>query len=154
MDAKKLSEKKNWGPASKGLAARLLTVEDLGPGRDGRLIERSLDFGAALVAFAATAANAAGTISGAGTLREPLAKNPNGRYMFNVRASYADETAAIVNQLNEAVGKIAGQAEVRQQWSRQGATAMVMSPAVFDKYIQDDIAKWAKVIKSANIKAE
>ncbi len=62
--------------------------------------------------------------------------------------------AAIVNQLNEAVGKIAGQAEVRQQWSRQGATAMVMSPAVFDKYIQDDIAKWSKVIKSANIKAE
>lgn len=30
-DAKKLSEKKNWGPASKGLAGRLLTVEDLGP---------------------------------------------------------------------------------------------------------------------------
>jgi hypothetical protein len=30
-DAQKLSEKKNWGPASKGLAARLLTVEDLGP---------------------------------------------------------------------------------------------------------------------------
>lgn len=40
-----------------------------------------------------------GTISGAGTLREPLAANPNGRYMFNVRASYADETEAIVNQL-------------------------------------------------------
>lgn len=28
-DAKKLSEKKNWGPASKGLAARLLAVSDL-----------------------------------------------------------------------------------------------------------------------------
>jgi branched-chain amino acid transport system substrate-binding protein len=40
-----------------------------------------------------------GTISGAGTLREPIAKNPNGHYMFNVRASYADETEAIVNQL-------------------------------------------------------
>ncbi len=40
-----------------------------------------------------------GTISGAATLREPLAGNPNGRYMFNVRASYADETEAIVNQL-------------------------------------------------------
>ena len=40
-----------------------------------------------------------GTISGAGSLREPLAQNPNGRYMFNVRASYADETEAIVNQL-------------------------------------------------------
>lgn len=40
-----------------------------------------------------------GTISGAGTLREPIASNANGRYMFNVRASYADETEAIVNQL-------------------------------------------------------
>lgn len=40
-----------------------------------------------------------GTISGANTLREPLNSNANGRYMFNVRASYADETEAIVNQL-------------------------------------------------------
>lgn len=40
-----------------------------------------------------------GTISGAGTLREPISTNPNSRYMFNVRASYADETEAIVNQL-------------------------------------------------------
>jgi len=61
---------------------------------------------------------------------------------------------AVVDKLNEAVSKIAGQAEVRQQWGRQGATPMVMAPAAFDKYIQDDIAKWAKVIQSANIKAE
>jgi len=40
-----------------------------------------------------------GTISGANSLREPLGSNPNGRYMFNVRASYADETEATVNQL-------------------------------------------------------
>lgn len=40
-----------------------------------------------------------GTISGAGSLRESLSTNPNARYMFNVRASYADETEAIVNQL-------------------------------------------------------
>jgi len=40
-----------------------------------------------------------GTISGAGSLREAISQNPNGRYMFNVRASYADETEAIVNQL-------------------------------------------------------
>ena len=40
-----------------------------------------------------------GTISGANTLREPVGSNPNSRYMFNVRASYADETEAIVNQL-------------------------------------------------------
>jgi hypothetical protein len=29
-----------------------------------------------------------------------------------------------------------------------------MSPAAFDKYIQDDIAKWAKVIDTAHIKPE
>ncbi|MBU1365949.1 MAG: ABC transporter substrate-binding protein [Gammaproteobacteria bacterium] len=40
-----------------------------------------------------------GTISGAATLRESIAANPNSRYMFNVRASYADEAEVIVNQL-------------------------------------------------------
>ncbi len=40
-----------------------------------------------------------GTISGAGTLREAPSANANNRYMFNVRASYADETEAIVNQI-------------------------------------------------------
>ena len=40
-----------------------------------------------------------GTISGAATLREGLATNPNARYMFNVRASYADEAEVIVNQM-------------------------------------------------------
>ncbi|MDB5872857.1 MAG: tctC [Ramlibacter sp.] len=61
---------------------------------------------------------------------------------------------AIIERLNEAVSKIASQPDVRQQWGRQGATPMVMTPAAFDKYIQDDITKWARVIKSANIKAE
>jgi tripartite-type tricarboxylate transporter receptor subunit TctC len=61
---------------------------------------------------------------------------------------------AIVDRLNEAVSKITSQAAVRQEWGRQGATPMVMTPAAFEKYIQDDIAKWARVIKSANIKAE
>jgi len=40
-----------------------------------------------------------GTISGAGTLREPISQNPGSNYMFNIRASYANETEAIVNQL-------------------------------------------------------
>ena len=61
---------------------------------------------------------------------------------------------AVIDRLNEAVSKIGSQPEVRQLWGRQGATALVMTPTVFDKYIEDDIAKWARVIKSANIKAE
>lgn len=42
-----------------------------------------------------------GTISGAGSLRQALDGSPNNRYMFNVRASYANETEAIVNQLHQ-----------------------------------------------------
>jgi tripartite-type tricarboxylate transporter receptor subunit TctC len=61
---------------------------------------------------------------------------------------------AIVQRLNEAVGKVTSQPEIRQLWGRQGATPMVMSTAAFDKYIQDDIAKWARVIHSAHITAE
>ena len=61
---------------------------------------------------------------------------------------------AVVDKLNEAVSKIVGQAEVRQLWSRQGAVPMVMTPEAFDKYAQDDIAKWAKVIKTGNIKVD
>jgi tripartite-type tricarboxylate transporter receptor subunit TctC len=61
---------------------------------------------------------------------------------------------AVVDKLNEAVSRITSQPEVKLQWGRQGATPMVMNPTEFDKYIQADIAKWAKVIKSANIKVD
>jgi tripartite-type tricarboxylate transporter receptor subunit TctC len=61
---------------------------------------------------------------------------------------------AIVSRLNEAVSRIASQPDVQQAWAQQGATALVMDPATFEKYLQDDIAKWAKVIRSANIKPE
>jgi tripartite-type tricarboxylate transporter receptor subunit TctC len=61
---------------------------------------------------------------------------------------------AIVDKLNEAVSKITSQPDVKRQWGAQGATPMVMNPAEFDKYIQSDIVKWAKVIKAANIKVD
>ena len=61
---------------------------------------------------------------------------------------------AIVDKLNEAISQIVGQAEIKQTWGKQGAVPMVMNPAQFDKYLNDDIAKWAHVIKSANIKLD
>jgi len=61
---------------------------------------------------------------------------------------------AIVDKLNEAVSKIASQPDVKQQWAKQGAVPIVLNPTQFDKYLQDDIAKWADVIKSANIKLD
>jgi tripartite-type tricarboxylate transporter receptor subunit TctC len=61
---------------------------------------------------------------------------------------------AIVDKLNETVSKIASQPDVKQAWTKQGAVPMVMNPVVFDRYMRDDIAKWNRVIKTANIKLD
>ena len=61
---------------------------------------------------------------------------------------------AVVNRLNEAVSKIAAQPDVKQLWLKQGAVSMVLSPEAFDKYIQDDIRKWERVITTAHIKVD
>lgn len=62
--------------------------------------------------------------------------------------------ATVVNRLNEEIRKIVSQAEVRQLWVKQGATPLLMSPEAFDKYLREDITKWARVIQSAGIKAD
>ncbi|RZJ24675.1 MAG: tripartite tricarboxylate transporter substrate binding protein [Haliea sp.] len=61
---------------------------------------------------------------------------------------------AVVDKLNDTVSKIASQPDVKQLWSKQGATPLVMTPEAFDKYARDDIAKWSRVIKTAGIKAD
>ncbi len=61
---------------------------------------------------------------------------------------------AVVDRLNEAVTKITTNPDVKALWGRQGAAPIVLSADAFDKYIRDDIDKWAKVIKVANIKAD
>jgi tripartite-type tricarboxylate transporter receptor subunit TctC len=61
---------------------------------------------------------------------------------------------AVVDRLNEAVTKITGSADVKAAWGKQGAAPIVMNAEAFDKYIKDDIDKWAKVIKTAGIKAD
>ncbi|MEP6791659.1 MAG: tripartite tricarboxylate transporter substrate binding protein [Ramlibacter sp.] len=61
---------------------------------------------------------------------------------------------AIVDRLNEAVTKIVNQPDVRAAWAKQGAVPMTMTPAAFDKYVADDVTKWARLIKSANISVD
>lgn len=61
---------------------------------------------------------------------------------------------AIFDKLNETVSKIVSQPDVKQAWRKQGAVPMVMNTTVFDKYMRDDMAKWDRVIKTANIKLD
>ena len=62
--------------------------------------------------------------------------------------------AAIVNRLNEEVGKMASDPQVVQAWAKQGATPLKMSPDAFSKYMQDDITKWARIVKLSGAKAD
>jgi tripartite-type tricarboxylate transporter receptor subunit TctC len=55
--------------------------------------------------------------------------------------------APIVARLNAEVGRIVGQAEVRRTWGAQGAIPMVMGVEEFTRYLNDDIAKWARIVK-------
>jgi tripartite-type tricarboxylate transporter receptor subunit TctC len=61
---------------------------------------------------------------------------------------------AIVNRLNAEIAKIAAKPEVRDEWSKQGATPMSMNPEEFAKYMNDDIAKWARIVKISGAKAD
>ena len=53
----------------------------------------------------------------------------------------------VVDRLNAEVTKIVNRPEVRKTWQEQGAVPMSMTPAEFDRYLNADIAKWAKVVK-------
>jgi len=60
----------------------------------------------------------------------------------------------IVDRLNAEITRVTGSPEVKAAWAKQGATALNMSPAQFEQYLHDDIAKWAKVIAQAGIKLD
>ncbi len=55
--------------------------------------------------------------------------------------------APIVARLNSEVARIVGQVEVQRAWGAQGATPMRMGVDEFARYLQDDIAKWARIVK-------
>ena len=61
---------------------------------------------------------------------------------------------SIVQRLNAEVSRIVGQPEVRKAWEAQGAVPMVMSVDTFGRYLQDDIAKWARIVKISGAKVE
>ena len=61
---------------------------------------------------------------------------------------------AIVARLNAEVSRLVGLPETARAWTAQGATPMVMSVAEFRRYVQGDIAKWARIVKISGAKAE
>ncbi len=58
----------------------------------------------------------------------------------------------IVDRLNAEVQKALAQPDVKAAWAKQGAVPMSMTADEFGKFLAQDIEKWAKVVKLANMK--
>ena len=61
---------------------------------------------------------------------------------------------AVVNRLNTEVNKIINSADVKTAWAKQGAVPMSMTVPAFTKYLADDVAKWATIVKVSGAKAD
>ena len=61
---------------------------------------------------------------------------------------------AVIDRLNGEIVKVVSRPDVKKAWNEQGAEPMSMNAAEFEKYLNDDIAKWAKVVKAAGIKGQ
>jgi tripartite-type tricarboxylate transporter receptor subunit TctC len=60
----------------------------------------------------------------------------------------------VLERLNTEVRKVLDSAEVKKNWGEQGATPMGMTVEQFDKFLREDIAKWATVVKATGMKVE
>lgn len=59
----------------------------------------------------------------------------------------------VVDRLNDAVRKIVNSDDVRQKFSPQGVEPASNSPEEFRAFLTSEIAKWAKVVRSAGLRA-
>jgi tripartite-type tricarboxylate transporter receptor subunit TctC len=60
----------------------------------------------------------------------------------------------VVERLNAEISKVTRRSDVREAWGKQGATPMTMTVAEFEKYLNADIAKWAKIVKLAGARTD
>jgi len=62
--------------------------------------------------------------------------------------------APVIQRLYAAVAKIVESAEMKNFILNQGAEAVLMDPPRFGDYLKAESAKWAKVVKTANVKPD
>ncbi|TFZ04675.1 tripartite tricarboxylate transporter substrate binding protein [Ramlibacter rhizophilus] len=61
---------------------------------------------------------------------------------------------AVVSQLNRDVNALLASPELKEVLSKQGLSTLTGSPQDLAKLTSDDLARWAKVVKAADIKAD
>src|ERR1051325_8599930 len=60
----------------------------------------------------------------------------------------------VLEKLNAEVNNIINSSQVKDTWAKQGAVPMGMSIDQFDKFLREDIVKWAKVVKLSGAKQD
>jgi tripartite-type tricarboxylate transporter receptor subunit TctC len=60
----------------------------------------------------------------------------------------------VLEKLNAEVNRIINAPDVKEAWGKQGAAPMGMGVDEFGKFLQDDIAKWAKLVKATGMKVD
>jgi tripartite-type tricarboxylate transporter receptor subunit TctC len=60
----------------------------------------------------------------------------------------------VVDKLNAATQKVIAQAAFKEKLAGLGADAVGGSPEQFATYIRDDLSKWTRIVKDANVKVE
>jgi tripartite-type tricarboxylate transporter receptor subunit TctC len=74
--------------------------------------------------------------------------------LMNGLGAPKDTPAQIVETLNKEINTALADPAIKARLADLGNTPVAMSPAEFAKFIADETEKWAKVIKTAGIKAD
>ena len=60
----------------------------------------------------------------------------------------------VLEKLNTEVNRIINAPDVKETWAKQGAVPMAMPLDEFGKFLREDIAKWAKLVKATGMKVD
>jgi tripartite-type tricarboxylate transporter receptor subunit TctC len=60
----------------------------------------------------------------------------------------------VLDKLNTEINKLLNSADVKDNWAKQGTATMGMSIEQFDKFLRDEIVKWAKIVKLSGAKID
>ncbi len=61
---------------------------------------------------------------------------------------------AIINRLNTEIGKVLKDPDTQKRFGDQGLEPVVMTPQELKRYTENDVVRWTRLIKAANIKAQ
>ena len=60
----------------------------------------------------------------------------------------------VIDKLNAATLKVIAQAALKEKFAGIGAVATGGTPEAFSAYIREDLSKWTRIVKEANVKVE